>query len=70
MAKSKDIEEKEIEKFEKATEAGATKKAVEATEKKILARPQVTARPLGVGTFMDLVEEVAWLKVRIEALEK
>ena len=83
MAKSKyDKEKSEIEKFEKASEVTpevtkeVTKEVapevvkVEVVESKIPKRPQVKDKPLGVGTFMDLVAEVAWLKVRVEALEK
>ena len=73
MAKSKIEKEKEaIKEFEEATERKEEKEVpsvVESPKREIPRRPALPNRPLGVGTFNDLVQEVAWLRVRLEALE-
>jgi len=56
-------------KVDDAVDDAVEETVVEKPKKEIPPRPQVTPRPLGVGSFNDLVQEVAWLKVRVEALE-
>jgi hypothetical protein len=57
-----------------AKKTEATSKPVSAPEAeppglKIVAKPQAAERPLGVGTFNDVVQDVEWLKARVAVLE-